>query len=215
MAWRLLRMIGARQLRVCAALAVVGLSIGTAAMLADTRPRPSVHAAATSASSAAPASRVDAAPDWTALTAFERSTLTPLREHWAALDTSARGRWIKIADRLQGRPESLVIRAQRRMAAWQQLTPEQRAATRAGYARDARFTAQERHARWLAYQARLGRSMAVAQGASSAAVGVQTSLPQMGGAIPLTPVSMPIPGERDGHSVPSSAPRRATGRDSS
>ena len=218
MASEVLRMVRARWIRIGAALAVVGLSVGTAAMLLDAEPKtPTVVATAGSNSPIIPGD-VDPASGWMALTAFERSALEPLRNHWSTLDAASRTRWTEVADHLKGRPEAVIARAQRRMQAWQRLTPEQRNMARSGYAFGSRFTAKERHARWLAYQTGVRRPLSPAQGAAGSTA-VTTAAPPPGQTVPLTSVALPIANEPNATPLRSPAssatPVAASGRDAS
>jgi len=206
------RKVRAKWLRFGAALAVVGLSVGTAAMLEHAGPKPPTATLTASSTASATHHAVDAS-DWMALTGFERSTLEPLHEHWTTLDASSRARWINVADRLKGRPEVIVARAQRRMEAWQRLTPEQRAAARVGYALGSRLSAKERHTRWLTYQARVRSAPSPAQDAAGSAA-APTGQP-----VQPTPVALPIANGRNTtpFEAPATerAPNAATGRNAS
>jgi len=212
MASEITRRVRARWLRFGAALAVAGLSVGMAAMLMHAGPKAPTATVQAASIASATTGTVDAS-DWMALTGFERSTLEPLHEHWATLDASSRARWINVADRLKGRPEVIVARAQRRMAAWQRLTPEQRAAARVGYALGSHLTAKERHARWLAYQASVRTVPSPAPDAA-----ISTAAP-LGQTFRPTPVALAITNERTPppfHArATGAAPVAATGRDAS
>lgn len=147
-----------RRLLVAAALAVAGVLAGVAVAVSGVpaglpvpvaAPRPAVVAGSAPVASA-----------WAALTAAEQKTLQPLQDRWAGLESPARAHWIKVADRLQGKPSRAVARAAQHMAAWQRLSPSQRAQARLHYVMASRLSPAERQRRWAAYQARANRGQA-------------------------------------------------------
>jgi len=148
-----------RRMLVAGALAVAGVLVGVAVVLsrvpagmpvAIAPPRPAM------ASGSAPV--VSA---WAALTPVEQKTLKPLQDRWAALDSPTKAHWIKVADRLQGKPSRAVARAAQRMEAWQQLSPAQRAQARLHYVMASRLSPAERQQRWVSYQAKSNRGSAL------------------------------------------------------
>jgi len=149
-----------RRMLVVGVLTVAGVLAGVAVLLsrvpagvpvAIAAPRPTV------ASGPAPV-----ASAWATLTPVEQKTLKPLQDRWAGLDSPTKAHWIKVADRLQGRPSRAVARAAQHMEAWQQLSPAQRAQARLHYVMASRLSSAERQERWVSYQARLNRGPALA-----------------------------------------------------
>jgi hypothetical protein len=171
-----------RPLRIAVALATVVALVSAAFMLSRL---PSPRQAATSAPNAvASPGPVPAANAWALLTPIEQATLQPLQAQWPRLDRAAKAHWIAIADRLHGRPSFAVARAARRMAAWQQLSPAERAQARLHYRLAERLTPAERERRWVAYQASVhaARPLRDASGrestaAAPAAAGVEQPVP--------------------------------------
>ncbi len=147
-----------RRMLVAGALVIAGVLAGVAVAISrvpagrpvsTAAPRPAVVAGSAPVASA-----------WAALTPVEQKTLKPLQDRWAALDAPARTHWVKVADRLQGKPSRAVGRAAQHMAAWQQLSSAQRAQARLHYVMASRLSPAERQQRWAAYQARANRGQA-------------------------------------------------------
>lgn len=92
-------------------------------------------------------------PAWSALTAMQKQALAPLRPTWDANDAPRKMKWIEVADRFPGMPADERRRVQERMAAWAAMTPSERARARVQFQETRRIGAEERQARWQAYQA--------------------------------------------------------------
>jgi hypothetical protein len=82
-----------------------------------------------------------------------RQALAPLAAAWDQMDVPRKLKWIEVADRFPGMPADERQRVQQRMAAWAAMTPSQRARARLQFQETRRITAEERRARWQAYQA--------------------------------------------------------------
>ena len=70
------------------------------------------------------------APNWSELSARERSALAPLSAYFDRLDSQQRRKWRALAERSQRWTPEQLARAQSRMALWAQMSPEQRASAR-------------------------------------------------------------------------------------
>ncbi|MBL8345159.1 MAG: DUF3106 domain-containing protein [Rubrivivax sp.] len=91
-------------------------------------------------------------PAWSALTATQQQALAPLRPTWDANDAPRKLKWIEVADRFPGMPAAERRRVQERMAAWAAMTPSERARARVQFQETRGIGAEERQARWQAYQ---------------------------------------------------------------
>jgi hypothetical protein len=117
-----------------------------------------------------------AGPAWSSLTAVQQQALAPLKPTWDSIDSPRRKKWVEVADRLPRMPADERQRVQERMAAWAAMTPTERASARVQFQETRRIGADERQARWQAYQAlpeeerkRLARAAASKQAAPGAA----------------------------------------------
>jgi hypothetical protein len=105
---------------------------------------------------APPASQAAAStsgPAWSALTPAQQQALAPLRPTWDANDAPRKLKWIEVADRFPKMPADERRRVQERMAAWAAMTPSERARARVQFQETRGLGAEERQARWQAYQA--------------------------------------------------------------
>lgn len=92
-------------------------------------------------------------PAWSALTPAQQQALAPLRPTWDANDAPRKLKWIEVADRFPKLPADERRRVQERMAAWAAMTPSERARARVQFQETRGLGAEERQARWQAYQA--------------------------------------------------------------
>ena len=99
------------------------------------------------------ASAAESGPSWAALNAKERQSLAPLQPGWADLDAARKQKWREVAARLPQMPTEERQRVQQRMAAWSAMAPADRARARLQFQETRQIGAQERQARWQAYQA--------------------------------------------------------------
>lgn len=100
--------------------------------------------------SAAPASEGIA---WASLTPSQKTALRPLEREWGGIDSSRKVKWLEIADKFHGMPPAEQVRIQNRMEDWAKMSPKERGQTRLNYKEAQQVPAQERKARWEAYQA--------------------------------------------------------------
>lgn len=90
---------------------------------------------------------------WSSLSANQRKALKPLEAEWGRIDGPRRSKWIEIADKFHTLSPDEQGRVQNRMAEWAKLTPKERGQARLNYKEAQQVPAQERKARWEAYQA--------------------------------------------------------------
>ncbi|MDO8419111.1 MAG: DUF3106 domain-containing protein [Rubrivivax sp.] len=92
-------------------------------------------------------------PSWEALTPAQKQALAPLARDWPSIDPSRKEKWLEVAARFPKMPADERLRLQDRMAAWARLTPAERARARVQFQETRQLPAEEKQARWNAYQA--------------------------------------------------------------
>jgi hypothetical protein len=90
---------------------------------------------------------------WTDLPPDQQSALRPLQREWAQIDAPRKQKWIEIAGRFGSMPPAEQSRVQARMKEWAQMSPSQRRDARMNYQAARQVPAQNKQARWEAYQA--------------------------------------------------------------
>jgi hypothetical protein len=90
---------------------------------------------------------------WSTLTPQQKQALSPLQRDWATLDATRRQKWLEVAGHFPTMPADERKRVQERMAEWARLTPAARAQARMQFQEVRQLPAQERNAKWQAYQA--------------------------------------------------------------
>jgi hypothetical protein len=96
---------------------------------------------------------LDRSPTWASLSPAQKQALSPLQREWATIEPNRKQKWLEIAGRFPAMPAEERQRLQERMADWTRLTPAQRADARMQFQEVRRVPAEERQARWQAYQA--------------------------------------------------------------
>ena len=99
------------------------------------------------------AQAADKGPAWASLTVSQQQALAPLQRDWATLEPNRRQKWLELAARFPKMPADERQRVQERMAEWARLTPAQRTQARLQFQEVRQLPAEERHAKWQAYQA--------------------------------------------------------------
>ena len=94
-----------------------------------------------------------AKPAWADLTPTQRQALAPLERDWGSIDAPRRAKWLEVATRFPTMPADERQRLQARMADWARLTPAERSSARMQFQEARSVPANERQARWQAYQA--------------------------------------------------------------
>lgn len=92
-------------------------------------------------------------PSWPALSPAQQQALAPLRRDWSSIDPVRKQQWLEVSARYPSMPAAERARVQQRMADWARLTPAERARARMQYQEVRQLPAEERQARWQAYQA--------------------------------------------------------------
>ena len=90
---------------------------------------------------------------WAALTPEQRQALAPLQRDWPSLDASRQSKWLEVAARFPRMSADEQRRLQERMTQWTRLTPAERERARLQFQETRQLPADEKRARWEAYQA--------------------------------------------------------------
>jgi hypothetical protein len=90
---------------------------------------------------------------WEALTPQQRQALAPLQRDWSSLDASRQSKWLEVATRFPRMSADEQRRLQERMTQWTRLTPAERERARLQFQETRQLPADEKRARWEAYQA--------------------------------------------------------------
>jgi hypothetical protein len=90
---------------------------------------------------------------WQSLTSTQKQFLGPLEHDWSTLEPNRRQKWLEVAARFPSMSADERARVQERMAEWARLTPAQRTQARMQFQEVRQLPAQERNAKWQAYQA--------------------------------------------------------------
>lgn len=91
--------------------------------------------------------------DWQALSPLQRQVLAPLEQEWTGLDATRRSKWLELVARYPQLPADEQQRVQERMNTWAKLSPAERQQARVGFQVAQQLKADERQAKWEAYQA--------------------------------------------------------------
>jgi Protein of unknown function (DUF3106) len=101
--------------------------------------------------------KVNSTMKWTELTAAQQTALRPLQPQWAQMSPDHQRKWLEISKNHARMPSSQQEAMQARMTEWAQMSPDKRAQARLNFveAQEASKTlsAEEKRARWEAYQA--------------------------------------------------------------
>jgi hypothetical protein len=129
----------------CAVLAL-------AVCLAAPNARGQAAAPAAAAASPAASSKVTR-PLWAELKAEQQEALEPLAPHWGGLSEAQKRKWIALSRNYAAMTPEGQSTLHSRMSDWASLSFQQRAQARLNFAEIQRLAADERKAKWEAYQA--------------------------------------------------------------
>jgi hypothetical protein len=87
------------------------------------------------------------------LTPTQRELLAPLAKDWDKLGPNQRSKWLNATPRLAALSPTALARLHERMRDWAHLTPGERVDARIGFQLAKQVDAEERQAKWEAYQA--------------------------------------------------------------
>jgi hypothetical protein len=114
---------------------------------------PPAHAAHAESPATTAAAAVDRKPTWASLTPAQQQALAPLQRDWSGIDQSRKQKWLVIAARFPNLPADERKRVQERMSEWTHMTPAERNSARLQFNEARQVSAEERQAKWQAYQA--------------------------------------------------------------
>lgn len=90
---------------------------------------------------------------WAGLTAKQRDLLAPLERDWADINEPQRSKWLSATPTLATLPPAELARVHERMRDWARLSPTERINARIGFQVAKQVDAEQRQAKWEAYQA--------------------------------------------------------------
>jgi hypothetical protein len=90
---------------------------------------------------------------WAGLTPQQRTLLAPLQQDWADISEAQRSKWLSATPTLATLPAAELARVQERMRDWAQLKPSERTKARVAFQAAKQIDAEQRQAKWEAYQA--------------------------------------------------------------
>ncbi len=90
---------------------------------------------------------------WNELKPAQRAALKPLEHDWSGIDATRKQKWIEMSGRFQKMSPDEQARLQARMNEWTKLSPQERGTARLNFQEAKQLPAQDRQARWDAYQA--------------------------------------------------------------
>ena len=98
-------------------------------------------------------SRRETQPAWTDLGAEQRAALQPLAGTWATLSEAQKRKWIAMSRNFDRMSPEEKAKLHSRMNDWVMLSPQQRAQARLNFGETRSLSADDRKAKWEAYQA--------------------------------------------------------------
>ncbi|KQY88722.1 DUF3106 domain-containing protein [Pelomonas sp. Root1444] len=101
----------------------------------------------------APAALSTPPATWSGLTPKQQALLAPLERDWAGIEDSQRSKWLSATPTLATMSGEEIKRVHDRMRDWSRLSPAERVNARIGFQVARQLTAEQREARWEAYQA--------------------------------------------------------------
>lgn len=115
-------------------------------------------AAATKATVATPAKRAATGSSWEELTPMQQQALKPLAVSWnTSISEAQKRKWLQISKNFPSLPPQEQATLHSRMHEWVSLSPQQRAQARLNFGKtrelSKELTAEEKKAKWQAYQA--------------------------------------------------------------
>ncbi len=100
----------------------------------------------------APAPRPESSPTWAELSAQQQQSLAPLAGTWRVLGESHKRKWLALSQNYPTMPPGEQARLHSRMAEWAALSPQQRTLARLNFAESRKIDADDKRAKWEAYQ---------------------------------------------------------------
>lgn len=141
------------RLQAAGRIAVLGLGLAVllACQSAQAQPQPGASAPIRPAS--ARTERTPAKPVWADLSAPQKQALAPLASQWETLSEAHKRKWLAMAANFPKMPAAEQTKMHSRMAEWLALSPSQRTEARLNFGETQQLSADEKKAKWEAYQA--------------------------------------------------------------
>jgi hypothetical protein len=136
--------------RGCLVTAAMGLHALTAQAQSDAAGTPAIAALPAVAATAKTAT---SKPLWASLTAEQQAALQPLAPHWNGISEPHKRKWLALSRNYGSMTPEDQATLHSRMTEWSGLSSQQRALARLNFAEVKRVPADERKAKWEAYQA--------------------------------------------------------------
>jgi Protein of unknown function (DUF3106) len=90
---------------------------------------------------------------WSELKPAQQATLRPLEREWPAISAQRKQKWLELVERYPRMTEPERERISQRMAEWVRMSPQERSQARLNFQEAKQLPAEDRQARWSAYQA--------------------------------------------------------------
>lgn len=97
--------------------------------------------------------RPTAKPAWSELEPGQQQALAPLAASWEQISEAQKRKWLSIAENYDRLPPTERAKMHSRMSDWVALSPQQRAQARLNFGEAQQLSADEKKAKWAAYQA--------------------------------------------------------------
>lgn len=97
--------------------------------------------------------KVAAGPTWRELSPSQQTALTPLAAQWDTLNEAQKRKWIALSSNYPKMSAEDQAKLHSRMTEWVSLSPQQRSAARLNYGETRKLSADDKKAKWEAYQA--------------------------------------------------------------
>ena len=116
-------------------------------------PNPATASAAPSKPTANPKTLSVSKPEWRELNPSQQLALRPLAVKWSSINEAQKRKWLAISQNFAALPPAEQTRLHGRMTEWVALSPQERSQARLNFAGARDLPADERMAKWQAYQA--------------------------------------------------------------
>ncbi len=90
---------------------------------------------------------------WSELMPAQQAALKPLEREWSGVDVRSKRKWLELSARFPKLSPAEQTRVQERMSDWTRLTPKERGEARMHFQEAKQVPAEDRQARWKAYEA--------------------------------------------------------------
>jgi hypothetical protein len=133
--------------------AVVACCVGVTGLAQTSRVLAQQPAAAIKPNATPTAPAGEQGARWAELQPAQQQALKPLEREWSTIDIRSKRKWQELAVRFPKLTPAEQSRVHERMTAWAKLTPRERTEARMNFQEAKQLPAQDRKARWDAYEA--------------------------------------------------------------